>query len=119
MVLVRRIDNRRAMNRPISFKPDFSTRDPGAPLVRAVLATARARSDALAAAKLARTMWSDDKVTPALIQRATTNPADTVTSGWASDVGTFALADFVATMGGAASTLLTRALQVSFDGSAV
>jgi hypothetical protein len=33
-------------------------------------------------------MSSDDKVTPQFIQRAATAPADTTTSGWATDLAT-------------------------------
>ena len=40
------------------------------------------------AAQVARVMSSDDKVTPQFIQRAATAPADTTTSGWATDLAT-------------------------------
>src|SRR5262249_10662786 len=87
-------------------------------IIRSVLATARGAGDPSAAAKAARALWPDDMVTRQRVTRARTRPADTTSSGWAADVGTFALADFVATMGGASSTLLTRALQLSFGDAA-
>src|SRR5262249_979088 len=87
-------------------------------ITRAVLATARGGGNLGETAKLARVMWPDDAVTPKLIQRAATVPADTVSSGWAADVATISLPNFIATLAGPSSLLLTRALQVSFGNSA-
>jgi hypothetical protein len=122
--------------RPVPLRPDFAAtrRDAGASIVRAVLAEAKAElvrhggGKAPSAEKLARELWPSDAVTPLLLQRdefynlmpvtrAVTAAADTTTAGWASDIATIGLTDFLLNMGpaSAASQLLARALVLNFD----
>jgi hypothetical protein len=68
------------------------------------------------AEKVAAERWPDDQVTLA-ITKAATSPASLTTSGWASQLATTAVADFVGSLGpaSAGATLLKRGLQLSFD----
>jgi hypothetical protein len=98
-------------------------------LVRAVLATAMAEMERTNhPERIARKTWPHDHVTPLLLQRdeyhnilpitrAASSVADTTTAGWAADIATFGLADFLLNMGpaSAAAGLLSRALTLSFD----
>src|SRR5262249_40538233 len=89
--------------------------------------TAKAEIDKSDPERLARKTWPEDRVTPLLLQRdeyhnimpitrAATSTADT-TTGWAADVATIGLVDFLLNMGpaSAASGLLSRALTLSYD----
>jgi hypothetical protein len=100
---------------PIPLRPDWAAARARSSdyLARAILAAARGQHSS--AIEVARATWPDDVVTRVLVERSSTSPATTTTSGWAADVATFSLADFLATLGGASSQLLTRALQLSFD----
>ena len=122
--------------RPVPLRSDYDS-SPGQSLVRAVLAEARSelvrRQSAgrdgvkvIDAEQLARKLWPDDRVTPLLLKRddfgnivtrATTAAADTTTAGWAADVATIGLVDFLLNMGpaSAASGLLARALVLTYD----
>src|SRR5262245_57930476 len=95
-------------------------------IVRATLATAKAELDKTNPARLARTLWAGDSITPLLlardeygnpipVTRAASAVADTSTATWAADVATIGLVDFLLSMGpaSAASGLLSRALTLT------
>jgi hypothetical protein len=88
-------------------------------VVRALLATARAEALGHEAdpVRLARKTWPGDAVTPLILTRAATVPADTATTGWASDLAQFSFIDLVQNLGplSAVSGLLERALQLNLD----
>jgi hypothetical protein len=106
--------------------PLFGKLRPSDHIVRGVLATAKA--DRSGPEKFARKEWPEDRVTPLLLQRdefynilpitrAVSGVADTATAGWAADVATIGLVDFLLSMGpaSAASGLLSRALVLTHD----
>ena len=67
----------------------------------------------------AKSLWPNDATTQ-LICRSAVAPADTVTSGWASQLAGTVVADFLATLApaSAGAALLSRGLQFSFDSNA-
>jgi hypothetical protein len=66
-----------------------------------------------------RRMWPKDEQTLAII-KAATSPADTTTSGWASQLATTAIADLVMTLGptAAGGDLMKRAMTLEFGRTA-
>jgi hypothetical protein len=90
------------------------------PLVRAVLAHARAEFEPGGVTHVARHLFPDDRATLELIERAATVPADTVTSGWASQLAAQSVSDLFTTLGGASASgqIFKRALNVTFGRSA-
>ena len=90
-------------------------------LVRAMVAAALNYFDPAKAGseKVARRLWPDDSATH-LVTRAATVPADTATSGWASQLAGSAVADLVMTMGptACAGELFRRAIALQFGTAA-
>jgi hypothetical protein len=90
-------------------------------LVRALLATARAHFDPDMSGPegVARKLWPDDVATQ-IVLRTATIPADTLTSGWASQLAATSIADLVTTLGpaSAAGELFRRATMLEFGQSA-
>jgi hypothetical protein len=68
--------------------------------------------------QLASEFWPQDEILAILIKGAVP-PATTTTSGWASQLATQAVSDFILNLGpvSAGSQLLKRGLSLSFDGS--
>ena len=89
--------------------------------VRAVLATALAQFDANLPGpeKIARRLWPDDDAT-GIVLKAASAPADTTTSGWASQLASTSIADLVMTQGptSCGGELMRSAIALSFDGTA-
>jgi hypothetical protein len=69
--------------------------------------------------RIAKARWPEDEVTLALLTRAAASPATTTTSGWASQLATTAVADFVASLApqSAAAALFAKAMQVPLNGA--
>jgi hypothetical protein len=92
-------------------------------LVRAMtacaVAAARQRPPEHAFA-IAREVWERDTVTRALLTRAATAPADTSTSGWASQLAGRAVGAFIASLApqSAAAQLIEAGVQINLDGIA-
>jgi hypothetical protein len=90
-------------------------------LIRALLAAALAQFDdnMPGAEKIAKRLWPDDRATE-LVLRSAVVPADTATSGWASQLAATSIADFVGTLGpaSAAGELFRRATMLEFGQSA-
>jgi hypothetical protein len=68
---------------------------------------------------VARSLWADDEVTLAVLQRAAVSPASTTVSGWASQLAATSVADFVESLKpqSAAAALIARCLKVPLNGS--
>jgi Phage capsid family len=90
---------------------------PATHLVRAVVANALNNLNGeLTPERHAKLLWPNDPVTP-LITRSAVVPADTVTSGWASQLAQTVIPDFISTLApvSTSAALLQRGLQFSFD----
>jgi hypothetical protein len=96
---------------------DLQRRDPFVPLVRSVIAIANSAFDrSVSPSEFARRNWRDDRGTEYVV-RAATNPATTTTAGWAAELSPVSLVFLAALRGlSAGATLLTRGLQVRFNG---
>jgi hypothetical protein len=106
------------MNRPIPLRPDpAALRSRSAEvLVRAVAAHAIAELQPSHVSTVVKQYWPEDRDTE-LITRAATTPATITGSGWASNLASTALADFIASMApaSAAAQLLELGLQLQFS----
>src|SRR5262245_21580556 len=106
------------MNRPIPLRPDpAALRSRSAQvLVRAVAAHAIAEFQPSHVSTVVKQYWPEDRDTE-LITRAGSNPATITGTGWASNLASTALADFIASMGptSAAAQLLELGLQLQFS----
>jgi Phage capsid family len=93
---------------------------PATPLVRAVLAEARAVfTPERDAARVARKTWPDDKATLALLTRAASSFATTTDAAWAAPLApTTIVAELLTNLGptSAGSQLLRRGITLTFDG---
>jgi hypothetical protein len=109
-------------DRDIDARPFYSSDIPiDRTLIRAmtsaVVAEARQRPPSHASV-IARETWERDRVTPALLTRAVA-PADTTTSGWASQLAAKAVAAFISSLAPqSAARLIEAGVTVSFDGIA-
>jgi Phage capsid family len=96
--------------------------DPVRPLIRAVAASAIAAASgpgnsAAAAATRAWGRQSGNQVTLAIIERAASSPATTVTSGWAAEIAAQSVGAFIGSLSeSAASRLISAAPRLSLDG---
>jgi hypothetical protein len=95
--------------------------NPSQPLIRAMLASGLGQFEFGPGhiEKIARRLWPKDEQTLAVVKAATA-PADTTTSGWASQLATSSIADLVMTMGPtyAGGDLMKRAMALEFGRSA-
>jgi len=101
---------------PSDLRP---TTRPSQPLVRAMLAHALAVDAYGSQDDIARRLWpKDEQIIP--VMKAATAPADTTTSGWASQLAAQSIADLVTTLGPVtcAGELMRRAVALEFGGSA-
>jgi hypothetical protein len=85
-------------------------------LIRAILCQSRQEFSLGRADAICKQLFPDDRVTP-LILKGTTVPADTTTSGWASQLAATAVADLLTTVGPAtaAGELFRRGTVLRFD----
>ena len=109
------------MNRALASRPivpeDLRRNRPADFLARAVLASAKSVYRGGAAEKVAREDWPDDRSTLSLLTRAATAPADTSTSGWASQLAQTTVSDVITTPGpaNAGAELLLKATVLTLD----
>lgn len=89
-------------------------------IVRALLAHALAKIEHTDAVKIARRLWPDQAEATELVMKAATAPADTVTSGWASQLAQTSISDLIMTLGptNCAGELFRRAMALQFGTSA-
>jgi hypothetical protein len=106
------------MNKPL-VPEDLRRREPLAPLVRGVIATARAElfGHDRNPERIARSMWPEDKATLALVQRATSSEAVTTDPAWAGPLATYRVQELLTNLGplSAGSELLKRGFTFTFD----
>jgi Phage capsid family len=106
---------------PFPLVPEDINGRPSDHVVRALLAAALNYFDTAkpGSEKVARRLWPDDPATP-IVLRSATAPADTTTSGWASQLAATAVSDLVMTLGptAAAGELFRRAIALQFGTSA-
>jgi Phage capsid family len=88
-------------------------------IVRCLVATAIAQFERADADEVCERLYPGDRAT-ALVLRAATAPADTTTSGWASQLATSSIADLVQTLGpaNAGGELMRRGIALEFGQSA-
>jgi hypothetical protein len=88
------------------------------PLVRSVIATARAEFNPdRNAGRVAKELWPGDKATAELVQRAATSFATTADAAWSGPLATYRVQELLTNLGplSAGSQLLRQGIQLTFD----
>jgi Phage capsid family len=110
------------MNRPIAplrLDPGGLAEGAGIILTRAAIATVRGLIEGKPPAEIARRAWDDRGVASVLVQRAASSPAITTTAGWSAELAHLMTRWLgLLTPVSAGADLLSRALQLRFDGYA-
>lgn len=104
--------------RPIVPEDLRRDRGPSVHLIRALCGHLLGRIDRSGAERVINKCWPGDEAS-ILVAKSVVNPATITTTNWASQLAQTAVADFILGLGpaSAGAALLSRGLQLSFDGS--